>query len=160
MTLLKRQLANCPEDELNQTVSVLHQLAGFTLPYLSNEELTSVWNTIEASACVENTADSSVLKQWIALYKAISNRDFAEIQRLSENILANNQVKDSKQAEFLVITALLGNYYSDSDSTADILRKWGDNLAAGSPATRFATAILASRDSGNSDYTDTIADKN
>ena len=63
-----------------------------------------------------------------------------------------------KLAEFLVITALLGNYYSDFDSTTEILQRWGDKLASGSPETRFATAILASRTGNAAASTETIAE--
>jgi spermidine synthase len=158
MTLLKSQLANCPEEELNQAIGMLHQLAGYTLPYLSRDELASVWNTVETSACIADTRENSALKQWVALYQAISDRDFQRIQPLSENILAENRVNDSKLAEFLVITALLGSYYSDSDSTTEILQRWGDKLAAGSPETRFAAAILASRTGNAAASTETIAE--
>lgn len=158
LTLLNQQLASCPEDELNQAVSMLNQLAGNTLPYLSREELQSVWRAVETSACLESSANDSPLKQWLALYKAMSDRDFRNTQMLSLNMLAYDPPDDARLAEFLVVAALLGNYYSGGSATADILRQWGDRLVAGSPETQLAAAILGSRNSGAPSATATFAE--
>jgi hypothetical protein len=72
-------------------------------------------------------------------------------------MLASIQHNDEKLTEFLVISALLGNYNSVSSNSADILAKWGDKLLQGSPETLFATAILTSRSGNTASTTDSLA---
>jgi spermidine synthase len=157
LTILKQQLASCSKDDLKHTTSLLHKLASYTLPYLSQNELRSVWRKIETSACINNTESSSELKHWVALYQAISERNFQEMQHLSEQILASNPDTNEILSVFLVTAALLGNYHSDDNNTVEILKKWGDVLAGGSPETIFATAILASSNENNKVSTNVLA---
>ena len=133
------------KDDLQHTTAMLHDLAAYILPYLSQNELKSVWRKIETSACIQNAEPDSELKQWLALYMAISERKFQQVQYLSEQILASNPDNNKDLSEFLVIAALLGNYHSEDSRTEEILNKWGDKLAGSSPETVFAIAILTSR---------------
>ena len=144
LTLFQHQLKNCPATEPEQTIGMLHQLANYVLPYLSQNELASLWRKVETSNCIQNTAPDGELRQWLALHQAISAREFEATQRLSEQILATTKNASKDLSAFLVTAALLGNYHSENDNRAEILNKWGDVLTDGSPETLFATAVLAS----------------
>ncbi len=157
LTVLKQQLESCPEEDLKHTTSSLHELASYILPYLSQNELRAVWDKIQTSACVQNTEANSELKQWLALYQAITEREFQATQRLAEQLLAYNKDNNDKLSVFLVMAALLGNYHSEDDRTEAILEKWGDKLAGSSAETLFVTAILTSRRNNNAGDIDTLA---
>ena len=137
---------------------MLHQLASFTLPYLSREELGSLWQVVEISPCIQSAETSIDLRQWVCLYTAISERDFQKTKYLSEKMLATIQHSDKKLTEFLVVSALLGNFFSDDDNTAANLEKWGDKLLEGSAETRLATAILTSRTGRETTGANSLAD--
>lgn len=157
LTLFRHQLENCPNDESLQTATMLNNLASYVLPYLSQGQLEAVWHKVETSACIENAGPGSELRQWVALYQAISRRDFEQTKILSETLLAAPKDRGKDLSIFLVTAALLGNYSSDDDNRAAILQEWGDRLLVSSPETRFATAILASLRDGRVDG-DTLAD--
>ena len=145
LTAFKQKLANCSKQDSEQIAGMLQQLASFTLPYLSRDELGSLWQVVEISPCIQSTEPNSDLRQWVYLYTAISERDLQKTKYLSEKMLASIQHSDNKLTEFLVVSALLGNFFSDDDNTAAILEKWGDMLLEGSDETRLATAILTGR---------------
>ena len=158
LTVFKQKLANCSKEDSEQIAGMLHQLASFTLPYLSREELGSLWQVVEISPCIQSAETSIDLRQWVCLYTAISERDFQKTKYLSEKMLATIQHSDKKLTEFLVVSALLGNFFSDDDNTAANLEKWGDKLLEGSAETRPATAILTSRTGRETTGANSLAD--
>lgn len=157
LTVFKQQLKSCAEEDSHHTAGLLHQLGTFTLPYLSQDELSTMWQKVERSACIENAAPDSELRQWVALLTSLSERDLQKTKYLSEQMLSSIQYNDKKLTEFLVVAALLGNYNGDKTNTAEILEKWGDKLMQGSPETRLATAILGSRTGDSVSSADSMA---
>lgn len=96
----------------NGSFDVLQQIIYSTYTYLSKEEMGLIWSVLESSKLYE--AQPEELKKVLALYKALSNRDFREVLRTVEPFLPGGTIIADEKNNFLlkvVLTAhiALGN---------------------------------------------------
>ena len=76
----------------------LVRLMRLTLPYLSPGEMAVIWADIDAAGISSN---------WTDLFKALGNRDFQQVTRLSATMFPGKVIKSTPTNDYLLTTAML-----------------------------------------------------
>ncbi|MFQ5935145.1 MAG: spermidine synthase [Acidiferrobacterales bacterium] len=99
----------------------LHSVAVAMLPYLTPTELERVWDSLGVSRC--NSRLEADQRTWIALFKAIGNRDAQTMAHMATDLLRDGGEFELAQFNYLLATGMLGNIVAGSPQQAQTL--WG-----------------------------------
>jgi hypothetical protein len=88
-----------------ETLSVDHlfEVANALSPFLNRDELRPVWRSITSSRCADRLHEPQ--RTWTALFAAVGERDAANMVRLAETLLKN----DDGRKEYLLSAAITGH---------------------------------------------------
>ncbi len=101
----------------------LHSLVVLSLPYMD----TQMGNELLAAAAPENCTGPvpATLQSWMALYRAVADRDASSIVTLAEDLLSDDQAEDMTRQRYLLAAAMLGRL--SRDQSAEALRVWQEH---------------------------------
>ena len=145
MSTIKEMLESCSKQQPLSKVGELYKLAGNVLPYLSRDNLRRIWHKVENSTCIKKLEENDKVRLWITLYKAISDSSPEKMLDISQRLLEVTPDSDRDLSNFLVVSALLGNYIGDLGRSDFILEKWNKKLDLASDQTNLLVAILIAR---------------
>ena len=82
-------------------------LLDLTLPYLSSQEMKMIWSDIESAPCFAKIP--SEVMGLVNLYRALGNRDFDQVLKLSSQLLPSSTIKVSRWNDYFLMAAMLAN---------------------------------------------------
>lgn len=71
-------------------ITCIRDLSARTLPYLSLRDLQFIWEDIQSAKYYNTLTDS--IKHWVTLYKALGNRDYKRVIKISESLLPPGKI--------------------------------------------------------------------
>jgi spermidine synthase len=77
------------------------------IPYLSAVELGAVWKKLESGPCTAKLSDQE--KRWVALFKAVSNRDASGMTVAARTLLESENNLPLPALKYLVASGMLGS---------------------------------------------------
>jgi predicted membrane-bound spermidine synthase len=105
-------------DPMARQAALYNVLANMTA-FLRPEELEPVWPRLEAGPCAGSL--SPMERSWIALFKAVSRRDGAAMERGAQSVLASRMQLPPQVAQFVVAAGMLGGVTSGDRAGAQRL---------------------------------------
>jgi len=98
------------------------------VPYLSSNELSVIWKYFDTESCQKNL--TNVQKQWLTLFKAISNKNATEMAKTASALLSSrNEIAGlklaTKKREYLLGAGMLG--YLAMGNKAQAQQLWNEN---------------------------------
>jgi hypothetical protein len=97
------------------------------IPYLPPQELQPIWEKVEASPCISHLPEEH--QQWLALMKAVGNRDSQAMVAVAHALFAKPQVRENRERyRFLLATQLLG--YLAQGKQRDAQSVWEEHRQA------------------------------
>jgi hypothetical protein len=107
LALLRLYLMECRGGEdMKELMGSLLSIAGTLNPYLSPREADRFWTDVESSSCFEKLP--AWAKNWVALFKAVGNRDGKAMVVLSESLLADKGVFQQGRKGYLLMAGMTG----------------------------------------------------
>ena len=95
--------------------------------HLSPEDSSQVWKAIENSKCFGGVPVN--IRNWIGLFKAVGNRDSAEIAKRSEGLLATNGPEHLMQRDYLLAAGMSAHIVNQDKTAAMLLwKKYGKSI--------------------------------
>ena len=106
----------------------LYSIATAALPHLTPEETSLFWQEMDFSHCLSTATPSQ--KRWIALLRAMGQRDAAAMSQLSTALLTENGRSRYQHREFLLAAGMLGSLArSDRDHARYLWDTYRPSLA-------------------------------
>jgi len=104
--------------------TIFDNVALAILPHLSGNELESIWKNFETPSCQNSL--TNIQKQWITLFKAISDRNAPQMAKTASELLLSNDIiageqLNSKRREYLLATSMLGYLAINNNNKAKSL---------------------------------------
>lgn len=107
LALIRLYLMECRGGEdMKELMGSLLSIAGTLNPYLSPREADRFWTDVESSSCFEKLP--AWAKNWVALFKAVGNRDGKAMVVLSESLLADKGVFQQGRKGYLLMAGMTG----------------------------------------------------
>lgn len=95
----------------------LLSLASMTVPYLSPQELETMWERLQKQSC--NLDRSAARSAWLTLVRAVSRRDTAAMLTRSRRLLAEQvNIENERRLRYLVTVAMTAALANDDPETA------------------------------------------
>jgi spermidine synthase len=112
----------------NTTVWIdsIFMLLSKVIPYLPDDQVNEMLDAFEPKCNIENSRDSHL--NWLAVFRAIMDKDYNEINRSSVTLLTNNYFNDIEQKKYLQTSFLLG--LIKTGNFQDAIDFWKDEMAA------------------------------
>ncbi|NIM11767.1 MAG: spermidine synthase [Candidatus Aminicenantes bacterium] len=110
----------------------LVRLMRLTLPYLSPGEMAVIWADIDAAGISSN---------WTDLFKALGNRDFQQVTRLSATMFPGKVIKSTPTNDYLLTTAMLAFIAVEQPGSAVDLWNRYDNKETPTLALRLLSEL-------------------
>jgi hypothetical protein len=129
--------------------SALHGLAIKSLPFLDPEAATGLLDAILPAACLESAP--AQLRAWIALYRAVAERNAQHMAHTAEALLAVDAAQDPGRGNYALVAAMLGNLADGHDKR--VLELWDQHRSSvgdldALPEVRLIISIALSRTCG------------
>ncbi|MGD8593371.1 MAG: fused MFS/spermidine synthase, partial [Gammaproteobacteria bacterium] len=113
----------CAPASTSQKIDVLLTFANATTPFLSKQELDSIWQVVTQSGCYARLTD--IDKDWIKLLRSLSTGDADSMSRVSRHLLNNPTLPNPSHDEFLLGSALLADLLlNQSQEAAQIWQRY------------------------------------
>ncbi|WP_455210071.1 fused MFS/spermidine synthase [Kaarinaea lacus] len=113
---MNRYFFQCGSSTQANKIEVLLTFAQAIIPFLTKNELNSIWRVIKQSPCFPQL--SRLDQEWIELLHALSMKNAGQISRISQRLLSSPTPFSVSQGEFLVGCALLGELLLNNPSGA------------------------------------------
>jgi spermidine synthase len=115
---------DCQNDAQKEIwLSYLHYQSRVTIPFLSKKQMDVIWKDIKSSSCLAKLPEST--KDWINLYTAVGDRDFAKSSYYSSKLLPGGKIEPTPDNNYLVIIAMLSNLSLNNNKAAtDIFSRY------------------------------------
>jgi spermidine synthase len=97
------------------------------LPYLSPEEIDSLWNALKMTQCRQKLFD--VDKDWFFLFEAVGKRDGANMSVYAQKLLKRNENYLPVAFRYLVVSGMLGELSrGNKEESLALLNRYGNKL--------------------------------
>jgi len=130
LELVQIRLLRCVEpDRHDSWLHALFQVAGATIPYLTQAESRTLWDRLAASRCVAALAPEQ--KRWITMLKAVAGRDLDMMAAAGEELLARPAaaLESAASRRYLLAAAMAANLVQGKGDTARALwRRYEGNV--------------------------------
>lgn len=111
-------------DMAEDWLPALKKLAKAVLPFLSPVELAVIWQDIESAACFGSLPQN--VRNWVDLYKAVGEKDFAAMSRISAEMLPAGEILSTRDNDYLLLIAMLSQIGLDNPAAAvDLWHRYG-----------------------------------
>ncbi|HXF67793.1 MAG TPA: hypothetical protein VNK67_13995 [Burkholderiales bacterium] len=97
----------CADSRQALSIEHLFEVANATVPFLTREELASVWDRLRASPCAGRLPGP--LREWIRLFAAVSARDTDRMAQLAEKLLGQDGARRDYLLEVAITARLARN---------------------------------------------------
>ncbi len=130
-------------------IDSLLNIAVTTIPYLSAEELSRLWQQLQIDACADNmTAEQN---QWVMLINAISHRNNERTRQISVPLLAAQNPANVMRFGYLLMAGMLSNLaLDDRQSSLKLWNRYSTHIY-GKSQLDMLLLLLAAHSSGATD---------
>jgi spermidine synthase len=141
--LVRVRLLDCfQKRQTDVWFSALYNVAGSVNTYLTLQELKQFWIRLESSPCHKSM--TSVQRSWLALFKAVGNRDAAGMARLAEDLLEKKVETDWNRKEYLIVAAMTGHLVQkDREKALDVWKRFAPEILNGNQQSLLLRLLLA-----------------
>ena len=133
LELVQLRLVRCMRpDEFDSWVHALFQVALATIPYLPPEDARTLWGRLAATPCRDAVPESQA--RWIALLRAVAERDVAAMTSGARELLAkpSPSLESRTSREYLIAVAMAGYLAQGKHAEARALwERYGPTRRAG-----------------------------
>lgn len=127
VNFLNSAAKNC-DITYNTTVWIdsVFMLLSQIIPYLPHDQVNEMLDAFEPKCNIEGNRDSHL--NWLAVFRAIVDKDYNEINRSAATLLSNSLFNDLEQKKYLQTSFLLG--LIKTGKFQDAMDFWKDEMAA------------------------------
>lgn len=108
LELVKVRLLECREPrDLDVWLHSAIHVAKALNPYLPREEAGALWRSVQAAPCHGSLLEFQ--RRWVALLRAVAERDAPRMAELAETLLATQEALNTESREYLLMAAMAGH---------------------------------------------------
>ena len=123
---MNRYFFQCAPADFTQKIAVVQTFAQAITPFLTQNELQQIWQVVRQSPCYPQLTSEE--QEWMDLFYSLSVEDAAGISKFSTRLLRGPDSADPSRSEFLVGSALLGDFLlRDKPAATQIWRNYISN---------------------------------
>jgi spermidine synthase len=122
--------------------SALYNVAGSVNASLTLQELRQLWIRLESSPCHKSM--TPVQRSWIALFKAVGNRDAASMARVANDLLEGKVETNRNRKEYLIVAAMTGHLVQkDRGKALEVWKRFAPEILNGNQPSLLLRLLLA-----------------